>query len=428
MAVKGVDISEHNGSVNFQALKNAGIEFVLIRCGYGGDYSSQDDECFADNVRKADTAGLPWGVYLYSYAKNTDMAKNEVKHTLRLLNGRKPLYGVWYDLEDPSQANCDLVRIADTYCKLMEKYGLYCGIYSSLSWFESTLSSSKLDRYDKWVAQYYHKCEYEKPYGIWQFTDNLIINGEPFDCNWSYKDYPKIISDKEGFADMNKSRVFSEQGNFITNPFGNGHGGVDLGWDDNPNTPIIAHSQGNIVFCQTGRVNDTSATGNASYGNCVKIKHPNGYYTLYAHMNYVSVKNGQEVKKGQYIGDMGNTGVSYGNHLHFEVRNASDTRIDPAPYIANDLPGLPTKDETEEKDLTEVEVRKVVQDELNKFFSDLSRKEVSDWAKDAVEEVKDLGIMNGDSNGNFRPRSYITREETAILTTRLLDVVNKQEA
>jgi len=138
MAIKGVDVSEMNGSVDFQALKAAGIQFVLIRCGYGSDYPFQDDACFAENVRKADTAGMPWGAYLYSYAKNADMAKSEAAHTLRVLNGRKPAYGVWYDVEDSQQAGCDLAVICDTYCRAMEAAGLYVGIYSFLSWLRGS--------------------------------------------------------------------------------------------------------------------------------------------------------------------------------------------------------------------------------------------------------------------------------------------------
>ena len=97
---RGVDISVHNGNVDFNALKAAGIQFVLIRCGYGSDFTYQDDERFAENVRKADAAGIPWGAYLYSYALDRDMAKSEAQHVLRLLGGKKPAYGVWYDVED----------------------------------------------------------------------------------------------------------------------------------------------------------------------------------------------------------------------------------------------------------------------------------------------------------------------------------------
>ena len=77
---KGVDISVHNGNVDFNALKAAGIQFVIIRCGYGSDFTYQDDERFADNVRKAEAADMPWGTYLYSYALNRDMAKSEAQH------------------------------------------------------------------------------------------------------------------------------------------------------------------------------------------------------------------------------------------------------------------------------------------------------------------------------------------------------------
>ena len=101
---------------------------------------------------------------------------------------------------------------------------------------------------------------------------------------------------------------------------------------------VTAHTEGTVVWIQTGQKNNKNAKGNASYGNCVKIKHPNGYYTLYAHLAYVSVKNGQKVKKGQVIGFMGNTGRSFGAHLHWEVRNANDTRINPTPYLDADLP------------------------------------------------------------------------------------------
>ncbi|MEG1426780.1 MAG: M23 family metallopeptidase, partial [Oscillospiraceae bacterium] len=73
--------------------------------------------------------------------------------------------------------------------------------------------------------------------------------------------------------------------------------------------------------------------------NCVKIQHDNGYSTLYAHMAYITVGYGARVVTGQIIGRMGNTGNSYGAHLHFEVRDGDDDRTDPTPYLNSDLPG-----------------------------------------------------------------------------------------
>lgn len=133
------------------------------------------------------------------------------------------------------------------------------------------------------------------------------------------------------------SRV-TKGNNGITRGYSLLHRGVDIGWKGGENDYVLAHSDGKVVFLQKGQKNNTKATGNASYGNCVKIKHDNGYYTLYAHLEYTSVKNGQRVVKGQSIGYMGQTGKAYGKHLHFEVRNTKDARINPTNYINADLP------------------------------------------------------------------------------------------
>lgn len=114
------------------------------------------------------------------------------------------------------------------------------------------------------------------------------------------------------------------------------HNGIDVVNQNYTLGYIVAHSSGIVVACR----NNCNGFENGSYGNYVKIKHDNGYYTLYAHMAYntVQVSVGQRVSKGQTLGYMGNTGMSYGGHLHFEVRNSSDVRIDPTPYLNNELP------------------------------------------------------------------------------------------
>ena len=82
---KGVDISYANGDIDLAKVKNAGYQWVMIRCGYGSDIPSQDDTQFAANVAKAEKLGMPWGVYLFSYACSTDEAKSELAHIDRLL-------------------------------------------------------------------------------------------------------------------------------------------------------------------------------------------------------------------------------------------------------------------------------------------------------------------------------------------------------
>lgn len=137
------------------------------------------------------------------------------------------------------------------------------------------------------------------------------------------------------------SRVLENATNQITQKYKSlSHKGIDLVKKTNQTCNIIAHTEGKVVWLQKGQKNNKKSTGNASYGNCVKIKHPNGYYTLYAHLKSVEVKSGAKVKKGQVIGYMGNTGNSYGSHLHFEVRNTKDKRINPTKYIDADLPNM----------------------------------------------------------------------------------------
>lgn len=121
------------------------------------------------------------------------------------------------------------------------------------------------------------------------------------------------------------------------------HNGVDVVNQNYTLGYIVAHSDGVVVAYR----NNCNCFENGSYGNYVKIKHDNGYYTLYAHMAYntVRVTTGNRVSKGQFLGYMGNTGMSYGGHLHFEVRTPNDVRIDPTSYLNSDLPNNEMKAE-----------------------------------------------------------------------------------
>ena len=135
-----------------------------------------------------------------------------------------------------------------------------------------------------------------------------------------------------------KSRVLKTGTNQITQKFSNTHKAVDLVKYKSETDFIIAHSDG-VVVEVVKNYNKTDKSG-TSYGNYVKIKHSNGYYTLYAHLKYksVTVSVNTKVKKGEVIGYMGNTGHSNGAHLHFEVRDKKNSKINPTPYLNADLP------------------------------------------------------------------------------------------
>ena len=140
------------------------------------------------------------------------------------------------------------------------------------------------------------------------------------------------------------SRVLEGE-NQITQKYKAGiHNGVDLVKKTLSPSYIIAHSDGEVV----GVVNNINWTkyGSGSYGNYVKIKHDNGMYTLYAHLKYgsVTVKKGTKVLKGERLGFMGATGSATGVHLHFEVRDENDKKINPIPYIDDDLTFIESND------------------------------------------------------------------------------------
>lgn len=124
----------------------------------------------------------------------------------------------------------------------------------------------------------------------------------------------------------------------ITQGYSDAHRGIDIVGAGYTLAWVVAHSDGTVVAM---RNNCTGFEGGGSYGNFVKIKHDDGYYTLYAHgaYNTMQVSIGQRVSRGQKLFYMGATGTAYGGHLHWEVRNPSDVRIDPNPYLDADLPG-----------------------------------------------------------------------------------------
>ena len=173
----GIDVSHHQGVINWAEVKNSGIDFAIIRVGYGQNFTSQDDRYFERNISECERLGIPYGVYLYSYAVNVENASSEAEHVLRLIKGHNPTYGIWYDLEEDNE-NVNYINIATTFCEKIKANGYnQVGIYANLEWWNKKLNDSSLDKYDKWVAQWRNSCTYNKPYKMWQYTSSGSVNG-----------------------------------------------------------------------------------------------------------------------------------------------------------------------------------------------------------------------------------------------------------
>lgn len=135
------------------------------------------------------------------------------------------------------------------------------------------------------------------------------------------------------------SRLIKDKDYKITQNYGKNHVGVDIVGTTGGASYIKAHSDGVVYNVVDGKNNDKNSSGVNSYGNYIQLKHSDGYYTLYAHLKKgLKLKKGDVVKEGSVIGTMGNSGNSYGTHLHFEVRNPNNYVIDPTKYLNEDLP------------------------------------------------------------------------------------------
>lgn len=188
-----IDVSEHNDTIDWEKVMPH-IDGAILRCGFGSDYEHQDDIMFKRNADECTRLGIPFGVYLYSYAKTIDRAKSEAAHVLRLIDGYKLSYPVYLDLEEPGTENGAVER-AIVFGDIIEKAGYWCGIYANLNWWENYLKNG-LERFTKWVAQYYKVCEYKGAHlDIWQYTSKgnvLGIKGN-VDMNECYRDFPAEI-------------------------------------------------------------------------------------------------------------------------------------------------------------------------------------------------------------------------------------------
>lgn len=201
MERKGIDVSYYQGDINWSQAKNE-VEFAIIRCGYGGNSTTQDDKKWERNSSECEKLGLPYGTYLYSYARNMNEALDEAEHVLRLVKNKKLEYPIFYDVESNDYinqvSNEQLVDQCAAFCNKIEEAGYYVGIYSNRYFLETKLNSSKLDKYDKWVAEWGENPTYNKSFGMWQYTNNDSISGivGRVDGDIAYLDYPQIMKDR----------------------------------------------------------------------------------------------------------------------------------------------------------------------------------------------------------------------------------------
>lgn len=184
---KGIDLSEHNGKIDFNKIKNDGIEFCILRLGWIGNKENHKlDKKFLEYYNLAKSVGLEIGIYVYNYCKYTDTILSGavwVINKLKEFNINHLEYPIFLDMEDNSilekQNNTDrLTSICNLFCDFIETQGFKAGVYANKNWFTNYLDINRLIRFKIWLAEY----EVIKPtvnfkYDMWQYTSKGKITG-----------------------------------------------------------------------------------------------------------------------------------------------------------------------------------------------------------------------------------------------------------
>ena len=241
---KGIDVSYHNGTIDWKRVKQSEVEYAIIRCGYGTNDKNQDDKKWEENVKGCIDNNIPYGVYLYSYADTVEKASSEADHAIRLLQGKKLKYPVYYDLEEDKLrdkiSKQTIADIAQTFCDKLSAKGYTVGIYANKDWFTNYLTDSRFNNWTKWVAQYNTVCNYKGKYDMWQCSSTGRVPGISgnVDLNYSYS------------------------------PFENSYGGgnTNNGGTTNKYSDGLNEIEGELYYFKNNRI-DTSYSGLAQYGN-----------------------------------------------------------------------------------------------------------------------------------------------------------------
>lgn len=207
MMKNGIDVSKHQGAIDWKKVKTSGVEFAILRAGYGKSISQKDPQ-FETNYKGVKAAGMPVGAYWYSYATTVEEAKQEAAVCLEVLKGKQLEYPIYFDIEENSQfrlGKTACTAIAKAFLEEIESAGYFAGIYSSKSHLETYISEDLRKRYAVWVAHYgVSKTTYHGDFGIWQKSDAGKVSGIAgnVDLNECYVDYTTTIKTNglNGFA------------------------------------------------------------------------------------------------------------------------------------------------------------------------------------------------------------------------------------
>lgn len=214
--VKGIDVSMHQGVIDFAKVKAAGVKFVIIRCNNWNGLKNcvVKDPYFEQNYKNAKAAGLDVGAYYFTWQSTAGGAMDDAALCMSYIKGRQFEYPIYFDLEwnkafQQGKAVCD--AMVQAFCDRLEANGYFAGLYISRSPLQTYISADVANRYSLWIAEYGSKCNYDGLYGMWQYSSAGRINGisGDVDLDECYVDYPTLIK-SGGFNNYPKQDALKE--------------------------------------------------------------------------------------------------------------------------------------------------------------------------------------------------------------------------
>lgn len=198
----GIDVSKYNGNIDWNAVKNSGVSYVIIRCGYRGSTTGAliEDPMFRSNIQGAAKAGLKVGVYFFTQATSEVEAVEEASMVLNLIRGYNISYPVFLDVEATNGNNgrADGISVSTrtavcrAFCQTIQNSGYKAGIYANKTWFNEKIDAPSLTNYKIWLAQYAAAPSYSRTkYDMWQYSSKGKVSGISgnVDMNISYMGY-----------------------------------------------------------------------------------------------------------------------------------------------------------------------------------------------------------------------------------------------
>ena len=196
--VLGIDVSKWQKEIDWDKVKNEGVDFAIIRCGYRGSVTGSlvEDPYFEQNIKGARAAGIKVGVYFFTQAVNEVEAVEEASMVISLVRDYELQYPVFIDTEGAGgNGRADSLNVeertavCEAFCTTVKNAGLEAGVYASRNWYNNKLTAGTLESYAIWLAEYRSVPLYQGYYQMWQYTSKGKINGinGNVDLNVSYR-------------------------------------------------------------------------------------------------------------------------------------------------------------------------------------------------------------------------------------------------